>query len=372
MYLLDPDRGKRRRALVRDKAKSLWKHSEKAASKISRDITNRVHGLASEARSALVKELIHDEILLPRVRSRIGRLVTHPSAIEATAIDGVVTLTGPVLAAEVNDLISEIAALDGVVRVENRLGVHERPDDVPGLQGGPARRSRRQRFELLQSNWSPGARFLVGTAGAALCAYSTRRRGAAGAATCLLGTAMLARSVFNKELKRLLGLQAGPGAVDIHKTFNVHAPIAQVFEFWSHYPNFSRFMSHLREVRDLGQGRSHWVAVGPAGIPVEWDAEITELTPNKALAWKSVAGSAVDNAGITRFEENPDGSTRLDIRISYNPPAGAVGHVIAKLFGADPEHALRDDMIRLKSLLEAGKTTAHGATVTREDLSRVS
>jgi uncharacterized membrane protein len=101
----------------------------------------------------------------------------------------------------------------------------------------------------------------------------------------------------------------------------------------------------------------------------EWDALITRLIPNQVLAWKSVEGSTVENAGIIHFEPFHGGrSTRLDIRMSYNPPAGALGHAFARLLGADPKRQMDDDLLRFKSLIELGKATGH-ETVSREQLS---
>jgi uncharacterized membrane protein len=77
----------------------------------------------------------------------------------------------------------------------------------------------------------------------------------------------------------------------------------------------------------------------------------------------------VENAGIVRFRPNPDGTTQIDVRISYNPPGGAIGHAVAALFGADPKRAMDEDMVRLKSLLEEGKTRADGKRVSLDDLS---
>jgi uncharacterized membrane protein len=84
--------------------------------------------------------------------------------------------------------------------------------------------------------------------------------------------------------------------------------------------------------------------------------------------WESVGSTPGGNAGIVRFQPVGDGATRIDVRMSYNPPAGALGHVIASLFGVDPKHALDEDLIRFKSLLENGKTTAAGRVVTQEEL----
>ncbi len=125
-------------------------------------------------------------------------------------------------------------------------------------------------------------------------------------------------------------------------------------------------MSHVREVKTAGNNIYHWTVAGPAGISVAWDAEIVQSIPNELLSWRSVPGSLVRNAGTVRFESNPEGGTRVHVLMTYNPPAGAIGHALAALFGADPKRTMDEDLARLKSLFEHGKTTAHGETVTRE------
>jgi uncharacterized membrane protein len=141
----------------------------------------------------------------------------------------------------------------------------------------------------------------------------------------------------------------------VQKTININAPLDQVFGFFSNYQNFPRFMSNVREVRDHASGRSHWVVAGPMGLNVEWDADLTEYVPDQIIAWKSVEGAVVENAGIIRFDGNPDGSTRVDIKLSYNPPGGALGHAVAKLFGADPKSEMDGDLARVKTTLETGR-----------------
>ena len=100
---------------------------------------------------------------------------------------------------------------------------------------------------------------------------------------------------------------------------------------------------------------------------MSWNSTITLNIPNKVISWRSEPGSIVQNAGIVRFDAE-DGATRVHVRMSYTPPGGAIGHAVALLFGADPKHAMDDDLGRFKSLIEIGKTRAHGELITKEKL----
>jgi uncharacterized membrane protein/osmotically-inducible protein OsmY len=359
MYVLDPDRGRRRRARMRDKAAHAINKTGDATGKTLRDTRNRARGLAAEVKSLLKTDRASDEVLIERIRSKMGRVVSHPHSIEVTADKGRVTLRGPVLESEADALLECVSSVPGVTGVENNLEVHKRADNVPGLQGGVARPG--NRFELMQTNWSPTARLLVAAAGCALTSLGARRRDALGAAASTAGIGLLTRALTNIETKRLVGVGGGRRAVDFQKTINIAAPVELVFELWTDYGNFPRFMSNVREVRDVGNGRSHWIVAGPADVPVEWDAVVTKLVPNEVLAWKSVPGSTIENAGIIRFEPNDDGSTRVQIKLSYNPPAGAVGHAVATLFGSNPKKQMDEDLMRMKTLIERGVTPRDAA-----------
>ena len=361
MYALDPDRGKRRRARLRDKAAHAMNRASDDLSKASRDMSNRARGLVAEARTLFKSEQVFDDVLAARVRSRLGRAVSHPHALEVQASEGRVTLRGPVLAREVDRLLCRVSRVRGVREVENQLEVHEQAGDVPGLQGGRERKD--VRFDLLKPNWSPATRLVVSAGGGALALYGARRRGVLGSALNALGFSALTRGLTNIESKRLIGVGDGRHAVEIQKTISINAPIERVFEFWSHPENFPQFMSHVREVEDLGDARYRWKVDGPAGVPVEWEAVVTQIAPKEVLAWKSVEGSTVEQSGVTRFRQNADGSTRLDIKMSYNPPAGYVGHTVAELFGRDPKSEMDDDLMRMKTFLETG-VRAHDAAQT--------
>jgi uncharacterized membrane protein len=352
MYVLDPDRGGRRRALVRDKVVSAATRTPDAVRTTARDMTNRTRGIVAEVGSMFKREQVPDWVLAERVRTKLGTAVSHPRSIEVTAHQGRLTLRGPILAHEVDGLLATVSAVRGVVEVDNQLEPHTTADNVPGLQGGEPRSG--ERFELLQRKWSPAARFATGALGAGLTAYGAQRRDPIGLGLGLAGVALLARGASNVEFMRLVGVGRGRHAVSIHKTINIAAPPETVYRFWTSYENFPRFMSHVREVRDLGNGRSHWVVDGPAGVPVEWDAVVTQQIPNEVFAWKSDEGARIPNAGVARFERNADGSTRVHVRLSYEPPGGAVGHSLAWLVGADPKRQMDDDLVRMKTLIETG------------------
>jgi osmotically-inducible protein OsmY len=137
MYLFDPDRGKRRRALIRDKFEAAGNKASDLTGKMSRDLRNRAYGLAAETKSLFKHEEVSDDVLLDRVRSKIGRQPVHVGAISVTANNGVVTLRGPVLANEVPKLLRAVKFVRGVKGVDNRLDVHEEAGDIPSLQGTP-------------------------------------------------------------------------------------------------------------------------------------------------------------------------------------------------------------------------------------------
>ena len=138
------------------------------------------------------------------------------------------------------------------------------------------------------------------------------------------------------------------------KTIHVAAPVERVFGFWTDYQNFPRFMHNVREVLQVAENRSHWVVAGPAGVPVQWTAEITRVVPGEIIEWRSVSDSDVRHEGSVTFETNGDSGTRVSVRLSYVPPAGAFGHAVASIFGADPKSEMDADLLRMKSMIETG------------------
>ncbi|HYO13735.1 MAG TPA: SRPBCC family protein [Thermoanaerobaculia bacterium] len=345
MYLLDPQGGRRRRAVAKDKTVHVLKSGSSACLKTSRDLGNRSKGMVLGAASKLRREHPDATTLADRVRSQLGRVVSHPSSLNVMADEsGRVVLTGSVLGPEHDRLLKTVRKVKGVKDVEDRTYVYQEASNVPELQGDGSRAS-----WLAQRSWRPSSRLLAGTA------------------LGVAGLGLLARELTNRRSRSAGDTGTDSQAVDLHKTIYVDAPVHEVFELWANFETFPRFMSNVLEVRDLGEGRSHWVVRGPAGSRLEWDAEVTRFEPNRVLAWQTEPGAVVESSGLVHFEREGD-STRVQVHMSYHPPAGVLGHGIASLLGSDPEKLMDEDLVRFKSLAEDGKTTARGETVRRDEV----
>lgn len=196
MYFLDPGRGARRRALMRDRLVHASRVTGDAASATGRDMAHRASGVAARIRGRMERAPVDDRVLLERVRSQIGRALSHPRAVNVEVSDGVVTLHGPILMDEVSPLLNAVERIRGVRDVINSLEEHPEPGSIPSLQGGRnnRRRSRPASLDLLQEQWSPTTRVMVCTAGAALTGYGAFRRDVAGAIAATAGIGLMARA----------------------------------------------------------------------------------------------------------------------------------------------------------------------------------
>ena len=143
--------------------------------------------------------------------------------------------------------------------------------------------------------------------------------------------------------------------VRVEKSVTINQSPEALYTFWRDLENLPRFMRHLVSVERRG-GRSHWVAKGPAGTTVEWDAEIVHEEPNVMIGWRSIDGADVDNAGSVHFTPATGGrGTQVKVVLRYDPPGGRLGAAVAKLFGRDPGHEVQEDLRALKQLLETGE-----------------
>ena len=222
-------------------------------------------------------------------------------------------------------------------------------------------------------------------AGGALAAYGLKRRSPAGGAAAAAGAALLYRGATGHcNVYQAFGVnranghatekgtgrvadrgsdtrhQLGGGrGVHVEESVTINRPLTEVFRFWRNFENLPQFMQHLESVSMREGGISHWVAKGPAGTTVEWDARIINEIDNKVIGWQSLEGSMVSTAGSVHFDEWEQG-TRLRVHLQYNPPGGKLGAAVAWLFGEEPTVQVRDDLRRFKALMEAGEipTTA--------------
>jgi uncharacterized membrane protein len=220
------------------------------------------------------------------------------------------------------------------------------------------------------ANVGTAERWVSGVAAAALVAYATRRAGgglrgvALPLAGALLGRALTGRCPVNQAIGRnsarrrdrvspVASLGQGDG-VRVEQSVRIARPVEELYRFWRQLENLPRFMDHLESVQVLDERRSHWVARGPAGSRVEWDAEIHNDIPGRLLAWRSLPGAEVDHAGSVHFEPDVGDFTLVRVILRYHPPAGRLGAGVARLFGEDPDTQVADDLRRFKQVMEAG------------------
>ena len=203
MYLLDPERGRRRRAIVRDRLVRAAHRTGDTVDATSRDVGNRARGVVAELRSRLANVEVSDGVLHERVRARIGSVIGHAGAIDIAVIEGQVSLRGPVLAGDVDRLVRRVRSVPGVREVINQRDVHDEPGGVPGLQGRPRPPRGGEVFELLQTRWSPTARLFASLSGAAMVLWGWRRLDLPGILLTAGGVVVLLRGLRNEPLTSL-------------------------------------------------------------------------------------------------------------------------------------------------------------------------
>jgi uncharacterized membrane protein len=152
------------------------------------------------------------------------------------------------------------------------------------------------------------------------------------------------------------------------KSLIINRPPEELYQAWRQFENLPRFMKQLESVTATSPTRSHWVAIGPGGRRVEWDAEITDDRPNEHIAWRSVRGD-VGHSGFVRFERAPGNrGTIVKIKLHYKLPGGKFGAGLAKLFGQDPSQRAKQALRHFKQLMETGEVVVSESTLHGNDL----
>ena len=211
-------------------------------------------------------------------------------------------------------------------------------------------------------NVGPTERIISALGGAALTYYGLKKnKSVLGIGMATLGSSLMVRGAtgycpVNQALHRDTA-HTRINAVEIKKSLTIYKYRHDVYNFWRHLENLPRFMRHLSEVKQLDNKRSHWVAKDPTGrIHFEWDAEITIEDENKLIAWHSLPGSEIENAGEVWFEEAPGGrGTEVHVNIYYWPPMGAIGKGIAGFINPALAQMVKEDIRQFKSIMESGE-----------------
>lgn len=209
-------------------------------------------------------------------------------------------------------------------------------------------------------------------AGALLLLVGASRRSTVGACLAVSSAPLLYRGITGRwpdvlnsyaQPDSTRSALRGDRGVHVRESIRLEVPVVDVYRFWRRLENLPQFMTHLDRVTEVSDGKSHWVTSGPAGLAVEWDAEIINEVENKVLAWRSLPGSDVVTAGSVNFEAARGGrSTQVSVHLQYAPPAGKAGALVASLFGGEPSQTVREDLRHFKQLLEAGEIPRATAT----------
>jgi uncharacterized membrane protein len=352
MYLLDPDRGSARRATSTTALKNAGSRTGSALGNAWHGIGERIGSAARHAGDA-ASELLEDAgktggKMLDDASSSAGKYADEAGArasrmLESAKPNGSARRTYEDARDSASSLID--SAADSASAAASRFGRM-----ASQAAGSASRALHLDEGDALSSLLRNPA--VVG--GGILGLIGLFRRSPLAAAAGVVGLALAARSSggSGSVVSNLLGSGRGK-RIELEKTIRIDAAPDEVYDMWTNYENFPRFMSHVVEVRDIGKRRSHWTVQGPAGTQFEFDSVLTEQTRNRRLAWRSEPGAQIPNSGSVEFEPHR-GGTRVTVRLSYSPPAGALGHAVASLFGSDPKGQMDDDLARMKHYIERG------------------
>ena len=216
---------------------------------------------------------------------------------------------------------------------------------------------------------SKTGRVLAGLAGATLMALSLRKRRLRPlllpVATGLISRALtgkpavklekLGQAARERRASPVASVERGKG-IKVEDSVIINRPVVELYRFWRNFENLPRFMDHLESVTVIDENTSRWVAKGPAGTSIEWDAVIHNEIDDELIAWRTLPGAEVSSAGSVHFTPVGEGATEVRVVLSYDPPAGRLGAAVAKLLGEEPSQQVAEDLRRLKQVMDAGDT----------------
>lgn len=211
----------------------------------------------------------------------------------------------------------------------------------------------------LETNVGNAERIISAVTGGALVLYGLKRRDKVGILLSLLGGGLAFRAgTGHCEVYNQLGIDTADAEnsaahkIHVQKSVTINKSATELYEIWRNFENLPQIMNHLESVKITGEKTSHWKAKAPLGAVVEWDAETTSDVKNKKIGWKSAELAEIKNSGVVEFKETKTHGTEVRVTLTYEPPAGKVGSLIAKLFGEEPEQQVEEDLRRFKRLME--------------------
>jgi uncharacterized membrane protein len=206
--------------------------------------------------------------------------------------------------------------------------------------------------------------------GGLLALYGLSRRSLPGLALAAAGGSLIYRGVTGHcHTYQALGINTATTAqspvasvphgqgIKVRQSVTIAKPPAELYRFWRNFENLPRFMNNLEAVTVLDSQRSHWVTQAPLGTKVEWDAEIVNDVEDELIAWRSLPGADIGNAGSVRFKPAPNGGAEVQVTLEYDPPAGELGAALARFLGEDPERQVEEDLQRFKRAIESGEAS---------------
>jgi uncharacterized membrane protein len=361
MYMLDPDRGSARRAQSAAAVRNAGTRTTETLGNVWHSASSRMSSAADDAIET-VKSATPDGGLGSTL-SRMGRAAGEMLDDTVSKARDVMGRASSAAGDMADEAISK--ARNGMSRAESATrGMMDDTRDTSASAGRSVSDSVSQFGNRVAGSmqrgrgegaWGPFTRNSAVVGGGLLALTGLMRRSPMGVVLGLAGAALLARGAANQPLRSLV---SGRGmnmsqTIDFEKTIHIDAAPDEVYDLWANYENFPRFMSHVVEVRDLGRRRSHWVVKGPGGTEFAWNSVLTEQSRPHRLAWRSEPGAEIPQSGSIQFERHR-GGTLVTVRMSYTPPAGALGHGLAVLLGSDPKAQMDDDLARMKAFIERG------------------
>lgn len=226
-------------------------------------------------------------------------------------------------------------------------------------------KSSRRMAETGEEDLSTQERVFSAFGSGLLIATGLSRRSVGGILTSALSGYLLYRGLTGRcpvseslggKMQEMSRRMSQDAPIFVETSVTIEKPAADLYHFWRRFDNLPRIMSHLKSVEQLSDRRSRWTARGPAGVNVEWDAEIVADDEPRRIAWRSVEGAQVPNTGSVEFREALAGrGTEVRVRLQYHPPGGAAGAALARLFGEEPSQQVEDDLRNFKRKLEGGE-----------------